>query len=135
MEIIKNVYVMTPGELENGIPVVNKVDIKIVRVVGNDNKYAIANYELDGKIYEITYYLDKPFFTTHAYVINGDTVSKLNRQINIYTSKDLMLLNYERVLNSIESLLLNKQIELDDSIKAIKKQKELLYTKGENLFK
>ena len=46
-----------------------------------------------------------------------------------------MLLNYERVLNSIESLLLNKQIELDESIKAIKKQKELLYTKGENLFK
>lgn len=135
MEIIKDVYIMLPGELENDIPVVHKVDVKIVRVVGNDNKYAIGNYELDGKIYEITYYLDKPFFTTYAYIINGDTISKLNRQINLYTSKDLMLFNYERILNSIESLLLNKQIELEESIKAIRKQKELLYTKGENLFK
>jgi hypothetical protein len=135
METIKDVYIMLPGKLENDIPVVHKVDIKIVRIVGNDNKYAIANYELDGKIYEITYYLDKPFFTTHAYVINGDTISKLNHQINLYTSKDLMLSNYERILNSIESLLLNKQIELEESIKAIRKQKELLYTKGENLFK
>lgn len=135
MEIIKDVYIMLPGELENDIPVVHKVDIKIVRVVGNDNKYAIGNYELDGKIYEITYYLDKPFFTTYAYIINDDTISKLNRQINLYTSKDLMLFNYERILNSIESLLLNKQIELEESIKAIRKQKELLYTKGENLFK
>lgn len=135
MEIIKDVYIMLPGELENDIPVVHKVDVKIVRVVGNDNKYAIGNYELDGKIYEITYYLDKPFFTTYAYIINGDTISKLNHQINLYTSKDLMLFNYERILNSIESLLLNKQIELEESIKAIRKQKELLYTKGENLFK
>ena len=126
---------MLTGELENDIPVVHKVDVKIVRVVGNDNKYAIGNYELDGKIYEITYYLDKPFFTTYAYIINGDTISKLNHQINLYTSKDLMLFNYERILNSIESLLLNKQIELEESIKAIRKQKELLYTKGENLFK
>jgi hypothetical protein len=46
-----------------------------------------------------------------------------------------MLFNYERILNGIESLLLNKQIELEESIKAIRKQKELLYTKGENLFK
>lgn len=133
-EIIKDLYIMMPGKMENDLPKVIKTDIEIIRNIGKDNKYAIARYTRDNCIYEFTYYYNKPFFTSFVYHINNDVCSKLTNQIIIYTSKDIMLIDYERTLNRIESILINKKIELEESINSIIKQKELLSLKGENIF-
>ena len=55
-EIIKDLYIMMPGKMENDLPKVIKTDIEIIRNIGKDNKYAIARYTRDNCIYEFTYY-------------------------------------------------------------------------------
>ena len=122
--------------MENSIPKVIKVDLEIIRKF-NDGKYGIARYSFDKHKYEFTYYYDKPFFTSQIYLLNeyDEYIKPSHYSITVYTNKEIMLLDYGRILNSIESLLLNKKFELEESINSIREQKELLYTKGENLFK
>ena len=134
-EVIKDIYIMLPTVMENSLPKVIKVDLKVRKKL-NNGKWSIVRYIYDNITYEFTYYYDKPYFTTYIYMVNdyNEYVKKRNYTANVYVDKETLLMHYESTLSFIESSLNEKMELLKDSIKKILKQKHLYYTLGEKIF-
>ena len=134
-EVIKDIYIMLPGIMENSLPKVIKVDLEVRKKL-NNGKCSIVRYIHDNITYEFTYYYDKPYFITYIYVVNdyNEYVKPHNYTANVYIDKETLLMHYESTLSLIESSLNEKMELLKDSIKKIEEQKHLYYTLGEKIF-
>ena len=134
-EVIKDIYIMLPGIMENSLPKVIKVDLEVRKKL-NNGKCSIVRYIHDNITYEFTYYYDKPYFITYIYVVNdyNEYVKPHNYTANVYIDKETLLMHYESTLSLIESALNEKMELLKDSIKKIEEQKHLYYTFGEKIF-
>lgn len=134
-EVIKDIYIMLPGIMENSLPKVIKVDLEVRKKL-NNGKCSIVRYTHDNITYEFTYYYDKPYFITYIYVVNdyNEYIKPRNYTANVYISKENLLMHYENTLSLIESSLNEKMELLKDSIKKIEEQKHLYYTLGEKIF-
>ena len=134
-EVIKDIYIMLPGIMENSLPKVIKVDLEVRKKL-NNGKCSIVRYTYDNITYEFTYYYDKPYFITYIYVVNdyNEYIKPHNYTANVYIDKETLLMHYENTLSLIESSLNEKMELLKDSIKKIEEQKHLYYTLGEKIF-
>ena len=134
-EVIKDIYIMLPGIMENSLPKVIKVDLEVRKKL-NNGKCSIVRYTYDNITYEFTYYYDKPYFITYIYVVNdyNEYIKPRNYTANVYIDKETLLMHYESTLSLIESSLNEKMELLKDSIKKIEEQKHLYYTLGEKIF-
>lgn len=134
-EVIKDIYIMLPGIMENSLPKVIKVDLEVRKKL-NNGKCSIVRYTYDNITYEFTYYYDKPYFITYIYVVNdyNEYIKLHNYTANVYIDKETLLMHYENTLSLIESSLNEKMELLKDSIKKIEEQKHLYYTLGEKIF-
>ena len=134
-EVIKDIYIMLPGIMENSLPKVIKVDLEVRKKL-NNGKCSIVRYTYDNITYEFTYYYDKPYFITYIYVVNdyNEYIKPHNYTANVYIDKETLLMHYESTLSLIESSLNEKMELLKDSIKKIEEQKHLYYTLGEKIF-
>ena len=134
-EVIKDIYIMLPGIMENSLPKVIKVDLEVRKKL-NNGKCSMVRYTYDNITYEFTYYYDKPYFITYIYVVNdyNEYVKPHNYTANVYIDKETLLMHYESTLSLIESSLNEKMELLKDSIKKIEEQKHLYYTLGEKIF-
>ena len=133
-EVIKDIYIMLPGIMENSLPKVIKVDLEVRKKL-NNGKCSIVRYTYDNITYEFSYYYDKPYFITYIYVVNDyNEYIPRNYTANVYIDKENLLMHYENTLSLIESSLNEKMELLKDSIKKIEEQKHLYYTLGEKIF-
>lgn len=134
-EVIKDIYIMLPGIMENSLPKVIKVNLEVRKKL-NNGKCSIVRYTYDNITYEFTYYYDKPYFITYIYVVNdyNEYIKPHNYTANVYIDKETLLMHYENTLSLIESSLNEKMELLKDSIKKIEEQKHLYYTLGEKIF-
>ena len=134
-EVIKDIYIMLPGIMENSLPKVIKVDLEVRKKL-NNGKCSIVRYTHDNITYEFTYYYDKPYFITYIYVVNdyNEYIKPHNYTANVYIDKETLLMHYESTLSLIESSLNEKMELLKDSIKKIEEQKHLYYTLGKKIF-
>lgn len=134
-EVIKDIYIMLPGIMENSLPKVIKVNLEVRKKL-NNGKCSIVRYTYDNITYEFTYYYDKPYFITYIYVVNdyNEYIKPHNYTANVYIDKETLLMHYESTLSLIESSLNEKMELLKDSIKKIEEQKHLYYTLGEKIF-
>ena len=134
-EVIKDIYIMLPGIMENSLPKVIKVDLEVRKKL-NNGKCSMVRYTYDNITYEFTYYYDKPYFITYIYVVNdyNEYIKPHNYTANVYIDKETLLMHYESTLSLIESSLNEKMELLKDSIKKIEEQKHLYYTFGEKIF-
>ena len=133
-EVIKDIYIMLPGIMENSLPKVIKVDLEVRKKL-NNGKCSMVRYTHDNITYEFTYYYDKPYFITYIYVVNDyNEYIPRNYTANVYIDKETLLMHYKNTLSLIESSLNEKMELLKDSIKKIEEQKHLYYTFGEKIF-
>lgn len=69
-----------------------------------------------------------------AYICKNDNDCIANTNIIFAFNKDIILKYYEEKLNEIENVLEEDKIKLEESIKAVKDQQEVLHNNPEKLF-